>query len=537
MFNCLIFSFVCSFLGIYSAHSALPNDLLKELDAKLAKREFYMKIKEQRIDSLKKQLTPRTSLNDRYRINNDIYREYSTYRYDSAMCYISRNRRIADQVKVRKYADQVKLHTASLLSTAGLFNEAMDLLGDIDRGTLDPSLLLDYYLTCEWTYGRNCNYTGDDIYSPVYGKLESSYMDSVFMCLPPGATDHDYYRGFMLMRDGHPEEAEKTLLELLARLSVNTRLYAIVTANLATIYRNRGDIENYETYLMRSAISDQECALKENRSMQELAAWMFTTHPEELERANRYIQYAMEDAQFFNNRVRTIQIARTLLVIVSALQKKSRAENRNLKIALLIISFLSVGLLLSIRRNRRQMGMLVQGRQKLHHLNAELIRSNDLLTEANKTREVYVSLFIGLCSSYIEKITRYRNTVKRKIVANQIDDLYKLSNSPRHENTELSQFFDNFDTAFLNIYPGFIDEFNQLLTPERRIVLRSGEKLSPELRVFALVRLGITDSSRIASFLRLSPQTVYNYRAKVKRGSVVDRSEFEKHVMCIGVTA
>jgi hypothetical protein len=538
MYKRLFLSLICSFFLFFcSADTVLPKNLIKKLDRKLANREFYMRIKERRIDSLRRQITSRTSLNDRYRINNDIYREYSTYRYDSAMCYISRNLRIANRMGIRKYNDEMALHIAMLLSTAGLFKEAVDVLDNIDRATLDPSLLLDYYLTNEWTYGRIKNYAADDFYSPAYERKESSYTDSVFMCLSPGTTDYDYYRGFMLMRDGQPEKAEKMLLELLSRLDVNSRLYAIVTANLASIYHRRGDIDNYETYLVMSAISDQECALKENRSLHELATYLFARHPEELERANRYIRYAMEDAQFFNNRVRTIQIARTLPVIVSAIQQKNRTENRNLKITLTIISFLSVGLLLSIRRNRRQMKMLVHGRQKLHHLNTELTRLNGLLTEASKTREVYVCLFIDLCSSYIEKFARYHNTVKRKIAAHQIDDLYKISNSQKDMEAELALFFNNFDTAFLNLYPNFIEEFNLLLAPEGRIVLRKEEKLSPELRIFALIRLGITDSSRIASFLRFSPQTVYNYRAKVKRNSIVDRCEFEKCVMGIGVTA
>ena len=167
-------------------------------------------------------------------------------------------------------------------------------------------------------------------------------------------------------------------------------------------------------------------------------------------------------------------------------------------------------------------------------MNVELTRSNILYAEANKTREEYVGLFIDLCSSYIDKIARYRNTVKRKIAAGQIEDLYEISRSPEELEAELSSFFDNFDTAFLNLYPTFIEEFNAMLSGEGRIKLKKSEKLTPELRVFALIRLGITDSSRIASFLRYSPQTVYNYRAKVKKYSIAKRGEFEKHVMEIG---
>lgn len=538
--NKMLFTLLCCFV-LLPLFAEERDDLIRELDSKIVQRAYYMEIKENRIDSLYKLITPRSSLREQYRINNKIYEEYSTYRYDSAMHYILKNKRIAETLNIQKYKDEIKLHTAMLLSTTGLFKEAIEILESINRNTLDECLLLSYYMTNEWAYLRIKNYVDDEVYSPIYEQKEMMYVDSVFHLLEKGSVDYDYYRGYIPLKQGKMDESEEILLELLPRLSIDSRLYAIVTSNLATINKSQGDINNYEVYLIKSAISDQVCALKENRSMQELAMYLFQEHPKELDRANKYIQCAMDDAQFFNNRVRTIQIARKLPVIVSAFQDMNKAENRNLRIALAIISFMSVGLILAVIYIYKQIKLVKESRLKLrklnnqlNSLNTELTDSNNKLSEANKMREEYVGLFIDLCSSYINKIAQYRDTVKRKILAKQIDDLYKISSSSEILQAELTEFFDNFDTAFLNLYPTFITEFNALLTDEGKITLKKTEKLNPELRVFALIRLGITDSSKIANFLRFSPQTVYNYRAKVKKFSVVDRNEFEKHVMEIG---
>lgn len=539
--NKILYTFFTCFLFILSSQAEERYDLRKMLDSKIEQREYYMQIKENRIDSLCKLITPQSSLVDQYLINDKIYHEYSTYRYDSAKYYITLNENISERLGIQKYKDEVKLRKAMLLSTTGLFKEAIETLESINRGTLDESLLTDYYMTNEWAYLRIKNYVDDEVYSPVYRQKELLYIDSTFQQLEQGTIDYYYYKGYIMFQQGKMDEAKTVLLDLLSKLNVDSRLYAIVTSNIATIYKSQGDQYNYEIYLIRSAISDQVCALKENRSMQELAMYLFQEHPEELDRANLYIQCAMEDAQFFNNRVRTIQIARKLPVIVSAFQDKSRIENRNLRITLGTISFLVVGLILALFYIYKQIKLVKESRLKLrklnnqlNSLNTELTDSNSKLSEANKMREEYVGLFIDISSSYINKMAQYRDTVKRKILAKQIDELYKISNSSELLQTEIAEFFDNFDTAFLNLYPTFITDFNTLLTEEGKIKLKNTEKLSPELRVFALIRLGITDSSKIASFLRFSPQTVYNYRAKVKKFSVVDRNDFEKYVMEIG---
>jgi len=242
----------------------------------------------------------------------------------------------------------------------------------------------------------------------------------------------------------------------------------------------------------------------------------------------------MEDAQFYNNRLRILQISQKLPIILHAYQQKSEKEKHSLALSLQIISLLSILTILLLLYLYKQMRVVKKSRQELHILNEKLNSLNNKLYDANMTKEEYVGLFMDLCSTYIDKLDKYRETVKRKIMAKQIDDLYKMTNSTRAIEVELDNFFLHFDTAFLSLYPTFVEDMNRLLTEEGKIKIKKGELLNTELRIFALIRLGIKDSSKIAAFLRYSPQTIYNYRTKVKNKSAIDRESFENQVMEIG---
>lgn len=141
---------------------------------------------------------------------------------------------------------------------------------------------------------------------------------------------------------------------------------------------------------------------------------------------------------------------------------------------------------------------------------------------------------MDLCSSYIDKLNKFRETIKRKIQTGQIDEVYKMTNSTQSIESEVDNFLRNFDRAFLTLFPGFVEEFNRLLTEEGKIVLKKGELLNAELRIFALIRLGINESSQIATFLRYSPQTIYNYRTRIKKRAIVEKDNFEEAILLIG---
>lgn len=519
-----------------SSYGLSNNSLLKELDQQLKIRKEYMIIKENRIDSIRNSYAERISLPDQYNLNRVLFKEYATYNFDSAMTYVMKNKEISSILNDKTHINNTKLDYGELLSTSGLIKESIDIIESINRSEIkEESDLLKYYETLAWIYRRASTYANDTVFAPKYFHKGMSYIDSLYMKLPENSIESNYYKGYIYMQEKKLKEAEVLLLDVYNKTNVETRLYAIVTFYLSTIYSQKNDEKRHEEFLIKSAISDQMCALKENLSLQTLALYLFQNKPEELDRAYRYIQISMQDARFFKNRIRAIQIGDKLPIIVSAYQAKNDMKTQQLKILLIVISILSFLMLLSMAYIFRQMKLLNKKKRKLQMLNAQLKELNKHLQDANKTKEEYVSLFIDLCSSYIDQINNYKTTVVHKIMANRVNDLLKQAKSTGSTDSLLTDFFQNFDKAFLNLYPTFIKDLNALLQDEHQIELKEGQLLDTELRIFALIRLGITDSSKIASFLRYSPQTIYNYRSKMRNKVKIDRDNFEKRVMTIGL--
>lgn len=333
----------------------------------------------------------------------------------------------------------------------------------------------------------------------------------------------------------------------LAQASMGTRTYSLATFERAVNYEILNNIEQQKKFLILSAISDIKSAIKDNASLTSLA--MILHKENDIERPHKYIQFAFDDAVFFNSRLRFIEISNTLPLINHAYQLKTDSQNKQLRASLITISILSVIILLAFIFIYRQMKHLSIARTDLENVNIQLKELNNELNnansklsglnlelaESNHVKEQYIGNFISICSNYIDKLDNYRKLVNKQIAAHKITELFDLTKSRTLIDEELKEFYENFDNTFLNIYPNFVEEFNAMLDQEARIELKKGELLNTELRIFALIRLGINDSSQIAGLLRYSVNTIYNYRVKIKNRSIVPREEFEDLVMKIGV--
>lgn len=504
-------------------------DLYLQLEEAIQKRPEYARQKEERIDSIKRLARKSLSAEKKYQLLFQIFNEYYTYRSDSAFFYIDKAYHVACKTNNSYYKDQCIIHKSLLLSTTGYFSQALDMLNHIKRDKLDRGLLPEYYEAYEWVYSVWSEYLNDDLYTPTYRKLELLYSDSLLQVLPPQSAQYQYWKGEYLARSGKQNEAEKAYQAALNGLPQNTRLYACVTCGIAFTYMRRGELAEYEYYLILAAISDMICPLKENLAMQELAMYIFKNKNNDLERANRYLNVSMEDAMFYNNRLRMLEIARKFPSIVNSYQEQNEIKSQRMMWTFAFICILSIGLIISLIFIRKQVKQLRIRRKAIAEMNQELRLLNQELLHTNSTREEYVSLFLDLCAAYIEKLSKYQELVRRKIKAKQTDDLLKISNSTKMPETDAKHFFLNFDTAFLTLYPNFVKEFNELLRDGEQIELKRGEMLNTELRIFALIRMGVKDSSRIATLLFYSPQTIYNYRTAVKN-KARDRENFEEQV-------
>ena len=287
---------------------------------------------------------------------------------------------------------------------------------------------------------------------------------------------------------------------------------------LATFADNEVKSEEYEKYLILSTISDIKASVKENAALPSLAFVLYGQG--DITRAYHYIKRSLEDAIFCNARLRTIEISGMLPVIDAAYKLQIERQRRQLVLFLIIVSLLSVFLIISVVLIYKQVKKLSVARRHLR--------------QANHIKEEYIGHFLNLCSLYIEKLDNFRRTVNRKITAGQTEELLKLTKSSQFAGMEQKEFYANFDNAFLHLYPDFVTEFNRLLQPEERFIMKPGELLNTELRIFAIIRLGIDDSSKIANFLHYSINTIYTYRNKVKN-KAINRENFEEEIMKIGV--
>lgn len=512
---------------LHAGTSDLPQ-LYKQLEQVLALRQATALHKEARIDSLRQTIRPGMSASTLYQLYGQIFEEYYVYRSDSALFYVDQAEKMAIRLNDLQKQQQCIINRSLLLATTGYFSQALEQLNEINRAQVDSTMLLSYYTAYEWVYSVWSEYSNDDVYAPQFRKKEVLYNDSMLQVLPRESNEYYYWKGELKARTGNQLEAQQAYEKALQGLAVNTRLYACVTCGLAFAHKRQGNFREYEKYLILSSISDNTCPLKENLSMQELAMFLYETSDQELEKANRYLNYSMEDAMFYNNRLRMLEIARKFPSIVSSYQQKSNDKSERLTRAICFISLLSLLLAVSIFYIYRQMQQLGKQRKAVTHMNNQLTELNNELLRTNHIREEYVSLFLDLCAAYIDKLNRYQDLVKRKVKAKQTEDLAKLANNKMSEN-DAKHFFVNFDTTFLTLYPNFIKEFNALLREGEEIIPQKGEILNTELRIFALVRLGIKDSSRIATLLFYSPQTIYNYRTAV-RNRARDRESFEEKV-------
>lgn len=500
--------------------------LYAELDALLIRSDEFCQKKESRIDSIRKMVKNNMGYNDLFKLYDNIFNEYFTYRSDSAYYYLLLAEKAAEKSSVQSYMDKCMINRSFLLSTTGYFSQSLEVLDEIDRSRLDKSMLLDYYSAYEWVYSVWGEYSADDNFSFDFLNKEILYNDSILSVLDSSSKDYMYWSGELNSRKGNQREAQKFYEKALEGLKVDTRLYSCVTCGLAFSHKRQGNLKEYEKYLVMSAISDIVCPLKENLSMQELAMFLFQSPERDLSRANKYINYAMDDAMFYNNRLRMLEIAKKFPPIVNTYQDKLVEKNNILIKSIYVISFLGILLVISLLFIFRQLNLLRKQRKIVTDMNVKLKELNSELIKTNLTREEYVSLFLELCASYIDKLNKYQDLVKRKVKAKQVDDLLKISNVSKMSESDARQFFVNFDTAFLTLYPNFISEFNALIKEGEEIIPGKGEILNTELRIFALIRLGIKDSSKIATLLFYSPQTIYNYRTSVKN-KAKNRDEFE----------
>ena len=522
------------------------DSLLKVLDSSVDNYQVFSNQKEEQLNKLKELLRYTNNDDQRYKICGQLYDDYKSYKSDSALTYAQKKLQIAEKMNNRWNLTDAKLNLASIMGTSGMYKESMDILETINIQD-NPDLKAYYFHVYRTIYGFMADYTVSTREKERYNKLVSNFSDSLLVVNPPNSETHIMVKTDQLIANKKSDEAIKILLSYYPTIKNDKHTRAIIAFCISVTYQKQQNRENEKKWLIISAINDIQSATKDYISLRSLAFLLYKEG--DIDRAYKYIKRSLEDALFCNARLRTYEISQMLPIIDQAYQHQSQARQRQLVISLISISLLSVFLLiavLSVYRQMRKLSVarkdLSQANKLLNDLNKELSEtnkllkhSNETLSEANLIKEEYIGRYMDQCSAYIDKLDDYRRLLNKTATAGKIDDLIQTIKSKQFIEDELKEFYTNFDSTFLQLFPTFVEEFSALLVDNEEIQLKSGELLNTELRIFALIRLGISDSVKISHFLRYSLSTIYNYRTKLRNKSAVPRDEFESYVMKIGM--
>ena len=500
--------------------------LLKKLDKTLDMRQQYDAAKEKRIailkDEIKKTSLPRQLLG----LYDKIYQEYYVFKLDSALVYAGKGYELASKAKDLHYQNTFAIHRALSLSIGGLYAEALETMRNIHVEATDSKMLFLYYSTYRLLYMYMAAFCNDTHYQPIYQNWEKEYLIKTIQNLSPADSQYDCYLGEKyLVIDKDYQKARKSHLSVLDKMKEGTRNYAQTCFTLANIYQALGNKGKYEEYLIRSSIADIRNSTKENTALRNLALLLYEQGDDQLERAEKYINTSMDDARFFSNRLRILENSQILPQIMKKYQDKVKKQNKSLfnfgLFSFLLVACLFVTTYYIYRQNKT-----------LNKSKRQLAEANNQLLSINKRRESLAFIYIDLCAKYIDKLVKYQTLVKRKIKANQTAELLTMISSTHVSEEDAATFLNRFDKAFLDLYPSFVEEFNNLLCPEARIKLKMPNTMCTELRIFALIRLGVKNTADIASLLSLSTQTIYNRRSVVKSKAIC-KDSFEEDVMKI----
>lgn len=558
----ILFWLLVNWIGwIYaeSVEKEIPQ-LLATLDSILVQTGELASQKELKIAQLKKKLSNAANFEEEFWINKMLYDESFVFNADSAMKYVDRNIQIATELKKKDWQDEWLINRSFMFAATGLLKEAGEVLEKVDSTSLSDGLKLSYYYQRSYLYSHLGQYMGDQkqVNNKYYNEFENANKHMLALVRPK---DPLYWWCVASCNELSPEDSLFSALENVVLSSHhNTRLDAMNAYGLSNMYKRIGDKEKTMIYLIYSAMADLRVCNRDIASLQELSSLLYDAG--DIDRAYAYMNYCLKAALLYPNRVRIINISTELDKIYANYQQRDIRWRNSLQNYLYVVTFFSIILVLALiglyrqtkklRKSRTELDsanhslnqhvvelsqmykQLALANQELQNLNELLRSANQKLQESNDVKEEYIGYVFSICSNYISKLDEYRKNINRKLKTGQFEEARQLTDNSSLTQNELKDFYANFDAIFLRVYPDFVADLNSLLCPEEQILLKDASELNTEVRIYALVRLGINDSVKIADFLHCSPQTVYNHRLRMRNKAIIPKDKFAEAVRLLG---
>ena len=542
-------AFHLSFITAFAAPQKEMEGYCRLIDEAIARSQEYVGAHEHLIGEASRALSMETTPRGKYQQSYRLFELYKPFVSDSAMYFLRQCIMLADNMGDRSAAVRCRSQMAIRCSNIGMYDEALNILDSIRPEGIDSLALGTYYEAYNNVYSELSYYTRLDEMHRLYDAKSSYYEQLMLATLPPMSESCFLRREQRAQAEGRLEDAMKINDEWLKTVEPGSHPYALVALYRYIEYKLQGDSVQMIHWLVESVLADIRNAAMDQGSMWELANELMLQG--DLEKASSYISFTSDCANRYGSRQRNWQIAPLLATIAKNYKAQSERNTAQLRMTLILISVLALMLLcvlLFLHRRNRQLdvarqalkvsndelatanGQLAEQTKELSTLNAQLSTLNAQLSESNRVKEEYIGRFMSLCSQYIDKLDDYRKMVNKKMKNKELEELFRLSKSTELKEKELEELFLNFDSVFLHLFPNFVNDFNNLLQPEMRVQPKEENRLTTEIRIFALIRLGIEDSSKIAEFLHYSVNTIYNYRARIKNGALGNREQFERQI-------
>ena len=561
--------FVCLFfvnqnIPAQTIHSYNFTDLYQTI----AEADKYDAILSHSIDSVYLLLksTPSSDLSKQYKLSAALFDLYKVYKYDSAYYYAKRCQQIAYKSGDKEKINDSRLQVCFTLLSSGLFKETGDSINIISVNQLKTNAEKQEYYTLQARYNYDlADYAHDNYFTNYYNHLASSYVDSLLALCTPESFYFGYYKGLMAIRMGKNEEATVCFTKLLTANNLTNHELAILTSTFCDIYIKNGNVDSAVALLKQAAIADIKSSTKETSALFTLSQLLYKEG--DIDNASNFIRHANDDAKFYGSRQRKVQLISILPLIEAEKLKQVESQKKALigyssVITLLLLAVIILAVIVNKQvkklkeaqiiiseANKKQqeineelsitnakMSELNQREQEVNKalgvINEKLSSVNNKLFESNRIKEDYIGFFFSTNTDFFNRIDRFKLLAEGKIRERNLEGIKYLINNidTRKEKEDLLR---NFDKAFLKIFPNFIEDFNQLFEPEDRIVLLDNEILNTNLRIFALIRMGVHDISKIAQILEYSVNSINTYKTKVKNKSLIPNDKFEQRVMQI----
>lgn len=542
------FVFILSFLLSYTTSFANPgtDSLFSKLKYEFGRKNYYDSQKEKRINSLRNTLqeADTSNINGQVDLLTKLYEEYKSYKYDSAYMYVQRLYNLGVKTHNHFIENYSKTNIGFVLLSAGKYKEAFSVLQTVDHKTFDNNSLEHYYSVMLRANFDLAIYDNDGIYSPVYKSKGNLYLDSAIQLSKPGSYGRLVLTSYRDFRNGSNLAAIKGFIYLSKKFKSAAHEDAITASILSELYLRVNEPEKAKDYMIKAVIGDLQNSTKETLAIFQLAA--LASKSGDIDNAYIYIQKALEDAEFYGARQRQIKISSILPLIAAQKLNFSESQKKRFLIylcstALLAIFIIVISVLLykQLKHTKAKEKIIEHNNVKLEFINSQLIEVNKQVVKANQKfaedahiKEEYIGYFFNVISGFILKLEKIKNSVESRIIQRKFDLIQPIIDNIQIKK-ERETLFHTFDQVFLKIFPDFVVEFNSLFKKEDQIWPKDHEGLTTDLRIFALIRLGINDSASIARILEYTDKTIYVYKMRLKAKSIYPSEKFDELLMGI----